>query len=82
MLTAHTPVISQESQPHVHSALVGIWLDAGSTKDTNAASGAGHFLEHMVGPAQLLLRAQLNAGDSFVSMAVLLRYSREQRSDL
>ena len=34
-------------QPHLHSALVGLYVRAGSRHESAATSGVGHFLEHM-----------------------------------
>ena len=34
--------------PHVRSVSIGIWLDAGSRRETPARNGMAHFIEHMV----------------------------------
>jgi processing peptidase subunit beta len=39
--------IATESQPHAHTATVGVWIDAGSRAETDDTNGAAHFLEHM-----------------------------------
>jgi len=37
-----------ETIPHVRSASVGIWIDAGSRDERPELSGISHFIEHMV----------------------------------
>jgi mitochondrial-processing peptidase subunit beta len=39
--------VATESQPHVQTATVGVWIDAGSRAETDATNGTAHFLEHM-----------------------------------
>ena len=40
--------IATEAHPHVQTATVGVWIDAGSRAETDATTGTAHFLEHMV----------------------------------
>jgi len=37
-----------EAMPHVRSAAVGFWVDAGSRDEKGPVSGATHFLEHLL----------------------------------
>ena len=37
-----------ERHPHVHSATIGLWIQAGSVHEEAAQSGVAHLLEHMV----------------------------------
>ncbi len=37
-----------EKMSHVRSVSVGIWLDAGSRRETGPENGISHFIEHMV----------------------------------
>lgn len=39
--------VASEVIPHVDTATVGIWIDAGSRADTTVNSGTAHFLEHL-----------------------------------
>ena len=39
--------VATESHPHVQTATVGVWIDAGSRAETDATNGTAHFLEHM-----------------------------------
>ena len=39
--------IATEAQPYAQTATVGVWIDAGSRADSDATSGAAHFLEHL-----------------------------------
>ncbi|KAK0201581.1 Metalloenzyme, LuxS/M16 peptidase-like protein [Desarmillaria ectypa] len=39
--------VATESQPHVQTATVGVWIDAGSRAETDKTNGTAHFLEHM-----------------------------------
>jgi predicted Zn-dependent peptidase len=41
-------VVIAEPMPHVRSVSIGIWLHAGSRRDTPALNGIAHFIEHMV----------------------------------
>ncbi|MEW6540149.1 MAG: pitrilysin family protein [Bacillota bacterium] len=40
--------ILTEEIPHVRSAAVGFWVDAGSRDETDSATGVCHFIEHML----------------------------------
>jgi predicted Zn-dependent peptidase len=40
--------ILTEHHPHVHSATIGLWVQAGSIYETAEQSGVAHLLEHMV----------------------------------
>ena len=40
--------VISEWMPHVRSVSVGIWLDAGSRRESPVESGLSHFIEHMV----------------------------------
>lgn len=40
--------VISEWMPHVRSVSVGIWLDAGSRRESAEESGLSHFIEHMV----------------------------------
>ena len=37
-----------ESMPHVRSVSVGIWVGAGSRRETSEQNGISHFIEHML----------------------------------
>ncbi|HUP03856.1 MAG TPA: pitrilysin family protein [Bryobacteraceae bacterium] len=37
-----------EAMPHVRSVSVGIWVCAGSRRETSAQNGVSHFIEHML----------------------------------
>jgi processing peptidase subunit beta len=39
--------IATESHPHLQTATVGVWIDAGSRAETDVTNGTAHFLEHM-----------------------------------
>ena len=39
--------ILTEHVPGVRSAALGVWVGVGSRRETNADSGAAHFIEHM-----------------------------------
>ncbi|KAH9912726.1 mitochondrial processing peptidase beta subunit [Epithele typhae] len=39
--------VATENHPHVQTATVGVWIDAGSRAETDATNGTAHFLEHM-----------------------------------
>ena len=41
-------VVIAEPMPHVRSVSIGIWLHAGSRRETPALNGIAHFIEHMV----------------------------------
>ncbi|HEY1866017.1 MAG TPA: pitrilysin family protein [Candidatus Acidoferrales bacterium] len=41
-------VVIAESMPHVRSVSLGIWLHAGSRRESPALNGIAHFIEHMV----------------------------------
>ena len=41
-------VVIGEPMPHVRSVSIGIWLHAGSRRETPALNGIAHFIEHMV----------------------------------
>jgi predicted Zn-dependent peptidase len=41
-------VLVAEPMPHARSVAVGIWLRAGSRRETEALNGMAHFIEHMV----------------------------------
>src|ERR1700734_2744829 len=41
-------VVIAETMPHVRSVSLGIWLHAGSRRETPAKNGIAHFIEHMV----------------------------------
>lgn len=40
--------VLSERHPHVHSATIGLWIEAGSVHEEAAQSGVAHLLEHMV----------------------------------
>ena len=40
--------VLSERHPHVHSATLGLWIQAGSVHEEAAQSGVAHLLEHMV----------------------------------
>lgn len=40
--------ILTEELPHVRSAAVGFWVDAGSRDEADASAGVCHFIEHML----------------------------------
>lgn len=40
--------ILSERHPHVHSATIGLWVQAGSVYEEAGQSGVAHLLEHMV----------------------------------
>jgi predicted Zn-dependent peptidase len=40
--------ISSERMPHVRSVSVGVWVGAGSRRETGEENGICHFLEHML----------------------------------
>lgn len=37
-----------EKVPGVHSATIGIWIDAGSRDEKGSHTGAAHYLEHLL----------------------------------
>src|SRR5579885_295276 len=37
-----------ETMPHVRSVSVGIWINAGSRRETPEQNGVSHFIEHML----------------------------------
>jgi predicted Zn-dependent peptidase len=37
-----------EAMPHVRSVSVGVWICAGSRRETGAQNGVSHFIEHML----------------------------------
>jgi predicted Zn-dependent peptidase len=37
-----------ETMPHVRSVSVGVWICAGSRRETGAQNGVSHFIEHML----------------------------------
>src|ERR1035438_10869326 len=37
-----------EAMPHVRSVSIGIWICAGSRRETPAQNGVSHFIEHML----------------------------------
>jgi predicted Zn-dependent peptidase len=37
-----------EQMEHVRSCSMGVWVDAGSVRETSDTSGASHLIEHMV----------------------------------
>ena len=37
-----------ETMPHVRSVSVGVWLGAGSRRETPEENGISHFIEHML----------------------------------
>ncbi|KAJ6544141.1 Metalloenzyme, LuxS/M16 peptidase-like protein [Mycena capillaripes] len=39
--------VATEAHPHMQTATVGVWIDAGSRAETDATNGTAHFLEHM-----------------------------------
>ncbi len=39
--------VASETTPFAETAVVGVWIDAGSRYETAANNGAAHFLEHM-----------------------------------
>ena len=39
--------VASEATPFAETAVVGVWIDAGSRYETAANNGAAHFLEHM-----------------------------------
>ena len=39
--------VASETTPFAETAVVGVWIDAGSRFETAANNGAAHFLEHM-----------------------------------
>ncbi|RKP04001.1 hypothetical protein CXG81DRAFT_8833 [Caulochytrium protostelioides] len=39
--------IATEANPHVRTATVGVWINAGSRSETKETNGVAHFLEHM-----------------------------------
>ena len=40
--------IITEAMPHVRSVSVGIWINAGSRRETPEQNGVSHFIEHML----------------------------------
>ena len=40
--------IITETMPHVRSVSVGIWINAGSRRETSEQNGVSHFIEHML----------------------------------
>ncbi len=40
--------VLSERHPHVHSATLGLWIEAGSIYEEGGQSGLAHLLEHMV----------------------------------
>src|ERR1039458_5966300 len=37
-----------EAMPHVRSVSIGVWICAGSRRETSAQNGLSHFIEHML----------------------------------
>src|SRR5205807_5026981 len=37
-----------EAMPHVRSVSVGIWIEAGSRRESSEQNGISHFIEHML----------------------------------
>jgi len=37
-----------ETMPHVRSVSVGVWVGAGSRRETPEENGISHFIEHML----------------------------------
>ncbi len=40
--------VVSERMPHVRSATIGVWVEAGSRHEGSAENGISHFIEHMV----------------------------------
>ena len=40
--------VISEKMPHVRSVSVGIWLGAGSRRESPEHNGISHFIEHML----------------------------------
>lgn len=47
--------VATESHPHIQTATVGVWINAGSRAETSQNNGSAHFLEHMAFKVDSLL---------------------------